>query len=99
MTQPRGTRLALQLTRFAGRTVGLLIFAALAVLEPLVRFVLITLATLGMFVTIIFGFLIAADGFPRWTMLGMSVGCFLLLGAHYGAMSIFGNLDPTHDRR
>jgi hypothetical protein len=35
-----------------------------------VRFVLMTLATLGMFVAIVFGFLIAANGFPKWTMLG-----------------------------
>ena len=85
-------RLALQLTRFAARVVGVLVFAALAVLEPLVRFLLITLATLGMFVTVVFGFLIAPDGFPKWTMLGMSVGCFLLLSTYYWAMGIFGNL-------
>ncbi len=99
MIKPRGVRLALQLIRFAGRAAGVLIFAMLAVLEPLVRFVLMTLATLGMFVTIVFGFLIAANGFPKWTMLGMSLGCFLLLGAYYGAMSIFGNLGPTRDLR
>ena len=97
--EPRAVRLALQLIRFAGRAAGVLIFAMLAVLEPLVRFVLMTLATLGMFVTIVFGVLVAAHDFPTWTMLGMSVGCFLLLAAYYGAMSIFGNLGPTHDLR
>jgi hypothetical protein len=75
----------------------MLIFAVLAVCEPLVRFVLVTLATLGMFVTFVFGFLFAAHGFPKWTMLGMSVGFFLLLGAYYGMMAAFGNQGPTRD--
>ena len=87
------------LTRFLARTVGLAIFAALAVLEPFVRFLLMTLATLGMLVTIVFGFMITVDGFPRWGMLAMSVACFVLLGAYYGLMSIFGNVGPTRDRR
>src|SRR5258706_12777193 len=73
---PRGTRLAIQVGLFGGRALALLTFAALAVLEPFVRFVLMTLASLGMFVTILFGFLIGAEGFPKWFMLGFSVGCF-----------------------
>ena len=86
----RGTRIATQLGQSFGRAIGMLIFATLAVLEPFVRFILMTLATLGMFVTIVYGFLIGAEGFPKWLMLGMSVGCILVLAAYYGAMSIFG---------
>ena len=89
---PRGARIAMQVGRFAGHAVGVLIFATLAVLEPFVRFVLMTLATLGMFVTIVFGFLIGAEGFPKWIMLAMSVSFFLLLGAYYVVKSIFGNV-------
>lgn len=65
------------------------IFATLAVLEPFVRFTLTTLATLGTLVAIIFGFLIVPKGFPTWFMLGMSVGCFLLLAAYYAVMRSF----------
>ena len=89
----------MQVGRFAGHAVGVLIFATLAVLEPFVRFVLMTLATLGMFVTIVFGFLMGAEGFPKWVMLGISVSCFLLLGAYYGVMSIFGNVSNERDPR
>ena len=92
---PQGTRIAIQVGRFAGHAIGLLIFATLAVLEPFVRFILMTLASLGVFVTFVFGFLIGAEGFPKWFMLGMSVGCFLFLGAYYGVMSIFGNVSDT----
>ena len=95
----RGARIAMQVSRFAGHAIGVLIFATLAVLEPFVRFILITLASLGMFVTIVFGFLIGSEGFPKWLMLGMSVGYFLLLGAYYGVMSIFGNISDTRDLR
>ena len=87
----------MQIGRFAGRAVGLLIFATMAVLEPFVRFILMTVASVGMFVTIVFGFLIGAEGFPKWFMLGLSVGCFLLLGAYYGVMSIFGNISSERD--
>lgn len=85
--------------RYAGGAVGLLIFATLAVLEPFVRFLLMTLASLGMFVTILFGFLIGVEGFPKWFMLGMSVACFLVLGAYYGVMRIFGIVSDTRDLR
>lgn len=87
----------MQVGRFAGHAIELLIFAAMAVLEPFVRFILMTVASLGMFVTIVFGFLIGAEGFPKWFMLGMSVGCFLLLGAYYGVMSVFRNVSNKRE--
>ena len=89
----------MQVGRFAGHAVGLLIFAMLAVLEPFVRFILMTLASLGMFIAIVFGFLIGAEGFPKWFVLGMSVGCFLLLGAYYRVMSLFGNASGESNER
>ena len=79
----RGGQIAIQVGRFAARAVGLLTFATLAVLEPFVRFILMTVASLGMFITIVFGFLIGAEGFPKWFILAMSVACFLVLGAYY----------------
>lgn len=93
----RGARIAMQVGRFAGRAVALLIFATMAVLEPLVRFTLMTMASLGMLITIVFGFLIGAEGFPKWFMLGMSVVCFLLLAGYYEVMSIFGHVSNEHD--
>ena len=95
----RGTRIAMQAGRFVGRALGALIFSTLAVLEPFVQFILLTLATLGVFVTIVFGFLIGAEGFPKWFLLGLSVGCFLVLAAYYWVMSIFGNVGNNHDLR
>ena len=92
-----GARIAVQVGRFAGRAVGVLVFATMAVLEPFVRFILMTLASLGMFVTIVFGFLLGAEGFPKWLMLGMSVGCFLALGAYYWVMSILCDVSDTRE--
>ena len=94
---PRASRIVIQIGRFAGLAVGVLIFATLAVLEPFVRFILMTVASLGMFVAIVFGFLIGAEGFPKWFMLGMSVSCILLLAAYYGVMNIFGNVNNERD--
>ena len=85
-------RIARQFGRFAGRAVSVLVFATLAVLEPLVRFVLVSLAILGIFVTTLFGFLIDAPGFPKWLMLAMSLGCFLILVGYHGVMTVFGSV-------
>ena len=63
------------------------------------RLILMTVASLGIFVTIVFGFLIGAEGFPKWFMFGMSVACFLVLGAYYGIMSVFGMVSDTRDLR
>ena len=82
----------MQLGRFAGGAASMLMLATLAILEPFVRFILLTLATLGVGVTIMFGFLIGAQGFAKCFMLAMSVGCLLLLGAYYTVMSIFARL-------
>jgi len=95
----RAVRIAIHVGQFFVRGAGLFIFATLAMLEPFVRFMLMTVGSLGMFVTIAFGFLIGAEGFPKWFMLGLSVGCFLLLGAYYGVMSIFGNSSNERDLR
>ena len=89
----------MQVGQFAGRAGRSLTFATLAVLEPFVRFTLMTLASLGMYITIVFGFLIGAEGFPKWFMLGMSVACFLVLGAYYGVMRVFGIVSNTRDLR
>ncbi len=61
-------------------------------LEPLVRFTLMSLAILGIFVTALFGFLIDAPGFPKWLMLAMSLGCFLILVGYHGVMSVFDSV-------
>jgi len=91
--------IAIRAGRFACRAAGVLIFATLAVLEPFVRFILMTLATLGMLVTIVFGFLIGAESFSKGFMLGISASCFLLLAAYYAAMRILGNVSTKRDLR
>lgn len=78
--------------QLVSRGLGGMAFAALAVLEPLVRFVLISLAALGIFVTIVFGVLLEMERFPHWFMLGFSGGCFLILGIYYLAMRVVGNV-------
>ena len=90
-------RMAIRIGGFARRAAGVLIFSILTVLEPFVRLILMTLATLGMFVTIVFGFLIGAENFPKWFMLGISASCFLLLAAYYAAMRILGNVSTKRD--
>jgi hypothetical protein len=88
----RLTGLAAQLSQFIGRAVGVLGFVMLAVLEPPVRFFLMSLATLGILVTIVFGFLFATERFPKWFMLGFSGCCLLILAMFYLAMKAFANL-------
>lgn len=80
----------MSLLTYSASTMKLLTFATLGVLEPFVRLTLTTLATLGAFVTCVFGFMMATKGFPTWFMLGMSVGCFLLLAAYYAVMRSVG---------
>lgn len=76
----------------AWHTVGLVIFATLAILEPIVRYVLSALATVGLLMTLVFGVIAQAPDFPTLFMFGMSVGCFVLLATYYWLMRCFGDL-------
>jgi glucose/arabinose dehydrogenase len=64
-------------TAWAGRR---LLLAFLMLLEAGVGFVLTTVVALGFFVALVFGFLLGAENFPTWFMLGIALGSLLLLG-------------------
>jgi hypothetical protein len=55
----------------------ILLYALLSLLEPVVRVVLVPFAYLGFAVTLLFGFVIGDPRFPRWGMLGISVGALV----------------------
>lgn len=48
--------------------------ALLALAEPLLRITLVPLALLGFVLTLVLGFVVGDPRFPRWAMLGVSVG-------------------------
>lgn len=73
------------------------ICALLVLIEPLLSIMLVPLAFLSFVITLIFGFLIEAPNFPRWGMLGFSVGLVLVYWLFLGLMSLFMRLPPHHD--
>jgi len=73
--------------------------AVLVLMEPILRATLVPIAFLGFMVTLIFGFLVGDPRFPRWGMLGFSVGALLLYWLFLGLMSLFMTLPPDHDHR
>ena len=62
--------------------------ALLVLIEPLLGLILVPLAFLGFIVTVVFGFLIGDPRFPRWGMLGFSVGMLWLYWLFLGLMSL-----------
>ena len=82
----------------AWQIVRLTCCAVLILMEPLVRATLVPLAFLSFLVTLIFGFLIGDPRFPRWGMLGFSIGLLMLYWLFLGVMSLFMTL-PPHDSR
>ncbi|HJV69427.1 hypothetical protein, partial [Ideonella sp.] len=58
----------------AWQLVRLALVTVLVLAEPLVRIVLVPIAFLGFFVTLVFGFLMGAPHFPKWGMLAFSIG-------------------------
>jgi hypothetical protein len=74
------------------KAVGIALFATLAILEPVVCWVLSAMASLGLLTTLLFGVVMGAPGYPVGFMLGMSIGCFVLLGLYYALMRCFGDL-------
>ena len=73
--------------------------ALLVLIEPVLRAILVPIAYLGFLVTLIFGFLIGDPRFPRWGMLGFSVGALMLYWLFLGLMSLFMTLPPVRDCR
>jgi hypothetical protein len=65
------------------------VFVFLAILEPIVSFVLGTLALLGVFTALFFKFYGVAH-FPFALMLGVSVGFGLMQVGYYALLRLFG---------
>jgi hypothetical protein len=79
------------LARLGWHAIRLPILATLAVLEPVVRTLLSGLALLGILMALFFEYLIRLPNFPFWLMIGLSIGCALLLTAYYSLMRLFAN--------
>lgn len=63
--------------------------AFLVLLEPLLRATLVPLAFLSFVVTLVFGFVVGDPRFPRWAMLGFSVGFLVLYWLYLGLLMWF----------
>ena len=70
-----GSGLARRIGRFGWQGIALPIRALLTILEPVARFVLTTVALLGILISIFFEFSGAAPRFPFWLVFGLSLGC------------------------
>jgi hypothetical protein len=75
--------------RLVWHALRLPVFIFLAILEPVVSFVLGALALLGV-LTALFFKLYGAPHFPFALMLGMSVGFGLMLVGYYALLRLFG---------
>ena len=64
--------------RWLWRVACLPVLTLLVILEPLVTFAFAALALLGLLTTLFFS-LVGPPDFPRWTMLGLSLGFALAL--------------------
>lgn len=77
--------------------VRVFICAVLVLFEPIARLILVSVAFLGFFVTLIFGFLMDAPHFPKWGMLLFSAGSLILYWIYLGIMSLFMKLPHGRD--
>jgi hypothetical protein len=66
----------------------LVLCALLVLIEPMLRMTLVPFAFLSFVVTVIFGFLIGDPHFPKWGMLGFSVGALWLYWLFVAFMSL-----------
>ena len=99
LARPLLWRILIGLCRVAWQLVRITCCALLVLMEPLLRAILVPIAFLGFLVTLVFGFLIGDPRFPRWGMLGFSVGALMLYWLFLGLMSLFMTLPPDHDCR
>lgn len=67
--------LARKIGQFGWQGIALPIRAFLMMLEPVARFVLTTVALLGILISIFFEFSGAAPRFPFWLVFGLSLAC------------------------
>jgi hypothetical protein len=75
----RGASVAGRIGRFSWQAIRLPLLAITKIVEPLARIVLSTVALLGILVSLVLEFSSAAPRFPFWLVLGMSLGCGVLV--------------------
>lgn len=71
------------------QAIRLPVFVFLAILEPVVHFVLYVLALAFVLMAFFFEFFTELPDFPFWGMLAMGVGCGFLLVVYYSLMRLF----------
>jgi hypothetical protein len=71
--------LAYKAGRAAAQGIRISLFTILRIVEPFARFVLTALALIGVLVAFLYKFSQAAPNFPFWLVLGMSIGCGMLV--------------------
>jgi hypothetical protein len=86
----RAQTIARNAARLLWQFVRLPAFTFLAILEPLVRLVLGGFALLGVLTALVLK-LAAASYFPFLGMLGMSIGCGLLLAGYYALLRVLSH--------
>lgn len=79
----------LGVARLSWNVIRLPIFAALSVIEPVVRTVLAGIALLAVATAMFSEFVVKAPNFPFWPMIGVSTGSALLLMLYYALMRVF----------
>ena len=65
--------------RFAWQAIRMPLLVFLMIVEPVVRFVMVAVALLGILAAFFFEFSGAAPHFPFWLILGLSLGCGALV--------------------
>jgi hypothetical protein len=75
--------------RLLWHAVRLPVLMLLTILEPVVRFILGALALLGVLTALFFGFY-GVPHFPFALMLGVSVGCGLMLAGYHVLLRVLG---------
>ncbi len=76
----------------AWQPVRLVLLTLLVLIEPLLRVTLVPLAFGGFLVTLCFGFVVGDPRFPRWGMLGFSVGMLWLYWLFLGLTRLVARL-------
>jgi len=88
----RGAQTALRWGRGAaailGGTVRIAIYSVLSVLEPVIVWVFSALTLAGLAMIVFFRFLVHARHFPTMTVLGLTVGCALVIALYYAVMEL-----------
>jgi hypothetical protein len=70
------------------RLLWLALCALLVLLEPVLRAVLVPVAFLSFLVTLVFGFAMGDENFPRWGMMAFSVGTLCLYWLFLALMTV-----------